>query len=650
MPAHRKLALPIICLAALGWLSPGAMAADDLTEREEAAMIAAVQRVAPSVVSIETIGGLERVGEMLVGTGPTTGLVVSSDGYIVSSAFSFAQSPSSILVGFADGTRAPARLVATDRSRMLVLLKTQPPKPLAVPEAAPEKEVQVGKWAIAVGRTFEPSQPNMSVGIVSALDRIGGKAVQTDAKVSPANYGGPLVDIHGRVIGVLVPLSPDKGGESAGVEWYDSGIGFAVPLEHILRVLPRLQKGSDLYPGILGVSLRNTDLYADPPVIVSCRPNSPASKAGLKAGDKLVAIDGEPIERRAQLTRQVQQHYAGDTLRVAVLRGSERLERELELIQKLPPYERAFLGILPARDPVEEPQGVAIRHVYADSPAAKAGLKPGDRITRLDDQAVADRDALIEQLGLLAVGQQVRLEVRRGEETLKLEATLVGEPEGVPAQLPPARQSRPKSTVDLPAVGIVHLKLPQLDRECLAYVPENYDPEVAYGVLIWLHGPDGFDEQKLIKRWRDLCQASDFILLAPKAEDADRWPMRDLALAAGAFSRVRDAYHVDPLRIAAHGYQGGGTAAYRLAFELPEVIRGVAAVDATIPADPPENTGEHRLDFFLVRPKTVAADRRLDKFRQEHYAVTSRQTESARYLDDDELAELLRWFDTLDKL
>ena len=77
----------------------------------------------------------------------------------------------------------------------------------------------------------KPSQPNVSVGIVSALDRIWGKAIQTDAKISPNNYGGPLVDIAGRVLGVLVPMSPDGSGEVAGVEWYDSGIGFAVPLE-----------------------------------------------------------------------------------------------------------------------------------------------------------------------------------------------------------------------------------------------------------------------------------------------------------------------------------------------------------------------------------------------------------------------------------
>ena len=96
--------------------------------------------------------------------------------------------------------------------------------------------MRVGQWAIAVGRTFESDRTNMAVGILSALDRIWGKAIQTDAAVSPNNYGGPLVDIQGRVLGVLVPLSPEATDEVAGVDWYDSGIGFAIPAEHIERM------------------------------------------------------------------------------------------------------------------------------------------------------------------------------------------------------------------------------------------------------------------------------------------------------------------------------------------------------------------------------------------------------------------------------
>ncbi|HEX7445927.1 MAG TPA: hypothetical protein VF306_00200, partial [Pirellulales bacterium] len=115
MPHHslyRVWAIP--CL--VGLLLTAAMADDDLPLREEQAIQAAAARVAPSIVSIETVGGLERVEQVLLGTGPTTGLIVSSDGYIITSSFSFAQKPASILVTLADGTRLPAQQVATDHS------------------------------------------------------------------------------------------------------------------------------------------------------------------------------------------------------------------------------------------------------------------------------------------------------------------------------------------------------------------------------------------------------------------------------------------------------------------------------------------------------------------------------------------------------
>ena len=214
--------------------------------------------MAPSVVKIETIGGLERVGGLLIGTGPTTGVAVSADGYIVSSAFNFVQKPAQMLVQLDDGTRLPAKLVATDHSRMLVLLKVKMPPGKASDRARRRAARRNGGRPMGDrrGPHLRRRQASLSVGIISALNRIWNKAIQTDAKISPNNYGGPLVDIRGRVLGVLVPMSPMANNELAGVEWYDSGIGFAVPLEDINQVLPRLEKGEDLRPGLLGISMK----------------------------------------------------------------------------------------------------------------------------------------------------------------------------------------------------------------------------------------------------------------------------------------------------------------------------------------------------------------------------------------------------------
>lgn len=647
----------VVLAMAAAWASSAGAAEDDLSSRESEAIRAAVARVAPSVVSIETVGGLERAGRVLFGTGPTTGLVVSEDGYIISSAFNFAQKPASILVGLPDGTRTPARMVATDHSRMLVLLKVNVEDRLTVPEAAPESQWTVGQWAIAVGRTFEGGEPNVSVGIVSATHRIWSKAIQTDAKISPANYGGPLVDVHGRVLGVLVPLSPAGGtsSELAGVEWYDSGIGFAVPLEHVLHMLPRLVSGTDLHPGILGVSLRGGAQHADPAVVAACRPNSPAYKAGLKAGDKIIEVNGQPIERQSQLLNEVHRRYAGDTLRIVALRGEERIECQVELIDHLEPYQRPFLGMLPLRDPTDEVQGVVARYVYPQSPAAKAGIEIGDRLVAVNGQQVDHRDALVARLGELDFAEAVRLAVVRGQESFEVTLQPATEPEAVPAELPPPRGVKKLPDGDRPPVGRIEVKIPGLPNDCLAYVPDDYDPRCTYGVLIWLHAPGGFDDKALVDRWKDLCQRYDLILLAPKAADKARWNRSEIEFVHKAFEDIRARYRVDPLRVVAHGTEAGGAMAQLVAYAQRADIRGVAAVNSPLVGQPPENDPLYRLAFFVTTSRKSRQSEdvagRVERIRSLKYPVTVvDQGEQGRYLNDDELGHLLRWVDTLDRL
>ncbi len=227
----------------------------DPNEETESAMKAAIAQVAPSVVRIETSGGQDIIvwtdpssgAPIRKVVGPTTGLVVDADGYIISSSFNFANKPTAIFVTVPGKGRSVAKVVAVDQSRMLTLLKADDLKGLTVPKAFPKKEIEVGQWSLAIGRTLNPNveqMPSVSAGIVSAVGRIWGRAVQTDAKVSPNNYGGPLVALDGRVMGVLVPASPQGEGDNAGIEWYDSGIGFAIPLDDINRVLAKLKAGT----------------------------------------------------------------------------------------------------------------------------------------------------------------------------------------------------------------------------------------------------------------------------------------------------------------------------------------------------------------------------------------------------------------------
>ena len=315
-------------------LAAPAPAADDFDALREAAIKAALQKVAPCTVQIETSGGTDIIGsgprgpQVRKGIGPTTGLIVAADGYIISSAFNFANKPSAIFVAVpGQKERFVAKVVATDQTRMLTLLKIDATG-LPIPAAAPKKEILVGQTALALGRTLDPNlehSPSLSVGIVSAVGRIWGKAIQTDAKVSPANYGGPLVDIQGRVQGVLVPASPRSQDETAGIEWYDSGIGFAIPLEDINAVLPRLREGKDLHKGVLGITPKGGDIFGAVPEIATVAPDSTAARAGIKPGDIIKEIDGVPVVRQAQVMHLLGPKYEGDTISVKLQRGKEEI-------------------------------------------------------------------------------------------------------------------------------------------------------------------------------------------------------------------------------------------------------------------------------------------------------------------------------------
>ena len=627
----------------------------DLEDLEQAALRAAVDRVAPSVVRIETVGGLSRVGGIVFGNGPTTGTIVDKDGYIVSSAFNFVNRPASILVRLSDGTLKPAELVATDHNRMLVLLKIDSSTPLPVPEIAPNDQMRVGQWTVAVGRTFEGYQPNVSVGILSAKGRVWGKALQTDAIVSPNNYGGPLVDIRGRVLGVIVPLAPDSAEEVAGVQWYDSGIGFAVDAQHVMSILPRLKKGEDLHSGVIGINLQGVNPSIGEPVVAACRPNSPAYKAGMKTGDRIVEIEGQEILRAAGVKAQLSRRYAGEKVHMVVMRDEKRLEFDVELVAELEPYRHPFLGVLPMRTSGDQ-AGVTVRYVYPESPAAKAGIQPGNVLVSLEGEAIRGRKELLDQLAALEPDQEIELEVRQGSETRKLKLRPDVLPEDLPpAELPPAREEVEPAEGQSPDVGILRLKVPELKNDAWGYVPEAYHPGVAHGVVVWLHPPDGFDWDKLLARWKPFCDAHDLILVAPKSEDPKRWKPGEATLVKKLLDNISSTYTIDPTRVVIHGHEGGGTLACMVAFGNRELVRAVAIVDAPVVGRPPENDPLHRLAVYLTVAKKsshAAAVRAVAKsLRDMKVPVTLKDLgEEARYLDDDELAELVRWIDMLDRI
>lgn len=367
----RSFAPACLLLAAVGAQSP-AVDPDEFV-RLEPVLQEAIQRAAPWTVTVETFGGTRRVmgedGEFdgdappkpkqrpkrrpepekkegdpegdedpkdgkdekkdlpLVAPGfaqaqgRTTGVVIRSDGWVVVSRFALNLDPTTVLVTVPGRGTFRAERVGEDTSRGIALVKI-PARDLPVPTMRQPDEVQVGQWACALGRTFAVDEPTVHLGIVSAKRRLFGRALQIDAYTSPANYGGPVIDLEGRLLGIAVPLSPS--GRNAGVEWYDSGIGFATTLSDIEPLLARMQDGAILQRGWLGVQLEPSFLGPGAK-IASISESGAAAKAGVKAGDVVTAVDGIAVKNGPHLQMLVNARLGGDFVSLQVQRGDEAL-------------------------------------------------------------------------------------------------------------------------------------------------------------------------------------------------------------------------------------------------------------------------------------------------------------------------------------
>ena len=718
--SYLAAGLAVILLQGAG----GALAEDDLDTLREQAIKAATRKIAPSVVQIETSGGLDVIrpagppmgptsGGVRKGAGPTTGLVVAKDGFIITSSFNFANKPSAIFVAVpGHKERYVGKIIGTDHSRMLTLIKIDA-NGLLEPAYVPKAEMKVGQTSLALGRTLTPNldqPPSVSEGIISAVGRIWGKALQTDAKVSPANYGGPMVDLEGRVQGVLVPLSPHGEGETAGIEWYDSGIGFAIPLEDIFAVLPRLKEGKDLKKGLLGVTVQNPDIYSVPPTISSVAPESAAQKAGIKAGDIIKEINGHPVANQAQVMHQLGALYEGDLITVKVLRDKEeKIYSNLKLSGALTAFKQAFLGILPMRDDPEV--GVEVRFVYPKSPAEGAGIKPGDRIMKFGGtsgplQPFSGRDAFMAYMNTVVPGMEVKLEVahKESKKTDAITVRLSEVPDTVPDKLPePASHQKalaPRKTVaptpKTPTkeekkkdekkdtakddkkeekkddgkddkkeekkkfeTGLLKRTNTTKDHEYWVYVPSNYDPNIAHALVVWLH-PINKNKQKDIEEFTDFwslaCEDQHIIVVGPKAENETGWLPSESDFIQETINNVTGEYTIDRRRVVAHGMGVGGQMAYYLGFHNRDSIRAVATTGAALTNQAKEKVSNQPLAFYIhvggKDPVARAVGDTKTKLLDHKFPVIFREAEDKghQYLEGKIYDELVRWIDSLDML
>ena len=633
--------------AALLILAAALPGQSNLETAEQAAFKAAAAAAAESVVRIETLGGADTADGALVSSGPTSGVVVTADGLILTSAFAFLGDPTSVLVRLPDGRRIAAERLGTDESRRLALLRVDAD---GLTHAAPADPagVTVGEWAVAVGRTYSADAANVSIGIVSATGRILGRAVQTDAKTSPANYGGALANLAGETIGVLAPLTGEGG--TGGVEWYDSGIGFAVPLTDVLPVLDRLAAGETLRPGLLGVSFEGGGLDAGT-VVQSVRPQSPAEDAGLRPGDRLAEIAGVAVGRQDDVKRALGPLRAGDAVTLVVERDGGREELTATLAAELPVVSPGELGVL-AGEQAEGADGVPIAFVFPNSPAEAAGLAAGDVLTAAGPEPV--RTAADLRRVVSRAGPDVTLTLSRaaaGGDGEPVRVTLAAASSEPPADLPnfadPAADPLPEDRR-----GRVKVDLPQFQMQVSAVVPDRPD-RGGFGLLVLLADPAAKGDP-IPDALADAAREHGLIVAAPPPADPAGWRPDDLPRLAAAVERVVERYGVDPARVSVLGTGGAGRVAWAVAAAAPETYRGVVAPADAVPSGFPENDVDRpRRALLLAAPP--AADARpgpdagelLERSGTPHASVNVPADDP---LAGDAAAVLARWAATVDRI
>ncbi len=411
-----------------------------------------VERVAPAVVSLKakvTAGGeqdpseedLENLPPSLreffekyrrgnpnrqrpKGEVQGSGFVVDSSGYIVTNNHVVANA-TEIEVQFADGKKLKAKIIGRDELTDVALIKVEGSRFPSV-TFADDSRVRVGDWVLAVGNPFGLGG-TVTAGIVSARGRddVGGTTytdyLQIDAAINRGNSGGPTFDMNGRVIGMNVAIYSPSG--------TSAGIGFAIPANTVQRVIGELRKSGSVTRGWLGVQIQSLSEdtaqalglpNANGAIVAEVIAGSPAEKAGMKQGDVVLKMNGQPVKDNRDLTRRVGSLNAGDTATFVVWRDNREMTitvtiakrpGEDKLSQQRDPstggsggkdakageasVSSLGLGLSTITPAVRREfglegseRGVLITDVDPESDAAERGLRPGFRVLAVGGAAV----------------------------------------------------------------------------------------------------------------------------------------------------------------------------------------------------------------------------------------------------------------------
>jgi serine protease Do len=350
-----------------------------------------------------------------------SGVIATTDGYILTNNH-VVEDADEINITLATFEEYEAKIIGRDPKSDLALIKIEAEKELPAVAFGSSDQLRVGDWVLAIGNPFGLQQ-TVTAGIVSAKGRsinngTYGNFIQTDASINPGNSGGPLFNLKGEMVGVNTAIFSRTGG--------NIGIGFAIPANMAKTVMQQLKEHGKVIRGWLGVMIQHVtpeladNFGLDRPIgalVGQVVPDSPADKAGIKAGDVIIEFNGKEVSQMSMLPAMVAQTPVGEEAKVLIIRDSKKqaipviigkMDEEETLVdsdhsidgielgltvQELSPELADSLGIA-------EVSGLIVTDVESGSSAAEAGIKRGDIIQEINRQqvtSIADYKKILQQ-------------------------------------------------------------------------------------------------------------------------------------------------------------------------------------------------------------------------------------------------------------
>lgn len=365
--------------------------------------------------------------------GSGSGFIVSPDGYIITNAHVVAEADE-VTVRLTDRREFPAKVIGVDAYTDVALIKINA-KELPTVKIGDPNELRPGEWVVAIGSPFG-LENSATAGIVSATSRaVSGNSpvpfIQTDVAVNPGNSGGPLFNMQGEVVGVNSMIFSRTGGYM--------GLSFAIPIDVATSVRDQLVKTGRVVRGRIGVMVQEvtaplaTSFGLDKPrgaLVSSVEPKGPADEAGLKSGDVILGVGGQPVEHSVDVSRAITSMKPGSQTKLDVWRNGKRQtigitigemeSGEAQVAQRdsgEETTEQAKLG-LTVRPLTAEEQRLAetdgkLLVQQATGPAARAGLQQGDIIIGVAGERIETIDQLRARTRKLKANDSIALLVER---------------------------------------------------------------------------------------------------------------------------------------------------------------------------------------------------------------------------------------------